>query len=122
MVMRKSVSHRLHAICAGILLASSAAAQTSAPSSRAQINRSLDSAAAGFTAVRAARIAAIRTRGEAEARPGVSRFSTSRSIMSSPAIAACSKHLCRLARRKTFFPECFFATTFPTSRIFSDSA
>jgi hypothetical protein len=44
MVMRKSVSCVLHAVCAGILLASFAAAETSAPSSRVQINRSLDSA------------------------------------------------------------------------------
>jgi cephalosporin-C deacetylase-like acetyl esterase len=85
MMMRKSVSCILHTVCACVLSASIAAAQapaasvsvhtegTSASVGRVQLIRSLDSAAAGFTATRAAGIASIRTRGEAEARQATVR-------------------------------------------------
>jgi cephalosporin-C deacetylase-like acetyl esterase len=87
MVMRKAISSVLRVICAGVLLAGLAAAQTPAPLARpapvpapridpnspAQIGRThltqyLDTIAAGYTSARAASIASIHTRSEAHAR------------------------------------------------------
>jgi cephalosporin-C deacetylase-like acetyl esterase len=87
MVMCKALSSILRVICAGVLLAGFAAAQTPAPpvrttpvptpkldpNSPAQIGRThltqyLDAIAAGYTSARAASIASIHTRAEAEAR------------------------------------------------------
>lgn len=85
--MCKALSSILRVICAGVLLAGFAAAQTPAPpvrttpvptpkldpNSPAQIGRThltqyLDAIAAGYTSARAASIASIHTRAEAEAR------------------------------------------------------
>ncbi len=79
-------------VCAGILLANFAAAQSPAPPvrpapvpsakldpnspaqiGRTQVNHSLDSIAAGFTASRAASVATIHTRGEAQERQAMVR-------------------------------------------------
>jgi cephalosporin-C deacetylase-like acetyl esterase len=86
MAMRKSISSVLIAVTS-ILLASIAVAQSSAPSAhpapkpnaridpnspaqtgRTHLTQSLDKLAAGYTATRAARIASIHTRADAEAR------------------------------------------------------
>ena len=82
-VMPKTISSLFRVICAGMLLASYATAQSTAPAvrpnakpdpnspaqiGRTHLTRSLDRVAAGFTASRAASVASIRTRAEAQER------------------------------------------------------
>ncbi len=89
--MSKIIQSVFHVVCIGVLLANYAAAQSPAPvrpapvpvakldpNSPAQIGRtqlthSLDSIAAGFTASRAASVATIHTRGEAQERQAMVR-------------------------------------------------
>ena len=73
---RISISSVLHAIGVSVLLGSIAQAQTALPpvqGGRAQLTHFLDSVAAGYTAARGTNVAAIHTRGEAEARQAMVR-------------------------------------------------